>query len=158
MIRRGAPSRAEAGYCEWRTTDPYEAVRATLEAERNPADPDDETPFEVDALELLDALMEAATVDGLGEADYDAPIGERIHRLNKPWLGELRRPGSRGEASAAAASTASISLSRRSTESCLRPFWGSRRHVRCASASAVVRHRGPATSRPNMCVRRWTSS
>lgn len=74
-------------------TSPYNTARAAIEAETNPADPGDDTPLEVDALEFLDALIEAATLDGLGAAQYDAPIGDRLERTNKPWLGELEATG-----------------------------------------------------------------
>ncbi|HEY9315823.1 hypothetical protein [Williamsia sp.] len=84
-------SLAEVGFCFWHHTDPYKGVRAQLEAELNPHDPD--TPLEVDALEFFDALMDAAENDGLTANDYSAPIGDRIDMVNKPWIGELKATG-----------------------------------------------------------------
>lgn len=68
--------------------------RARLEDERNPAAPDDDDPWEIVALEFLDALIEAATQPGgLGGDDYDAPIGRDVDRVNTPWIGELKATG-----------------------------------------------------------------
>lgn len=87
-------SRAEAGSCTWEQTDPYRSERAKLEAERNPA-ADDGTPWEIDALEFFDALVEAAAQPGgLGPGDYDAPMGRELReRRNKPWIGEFKTQG-----------------------------------------------------------------
>lgn len=90
-----ATSRAEAGSCTWEAAHPYPVQRADLENERNPAAADDPTPWEVDALEFFDALIQAAgEPGGLGPGDYDAPMGrELIERLNKPWIGEFKTHG-----------------------------------------------------------------
>lgn len=94
--RASCTSRAEMGSCKWERTEPYSCARAELEAERNPAaDPDDFTPWEVDALEFFDALIEAAEgPGGLGPGDYSAPMGRDLpERLNKPWIGEFKTSG-----------------------------------------------------------------
>lgn len=89
-------SRAEAGSCTWEQTEPYNGERSLLESERNPAAAgDDLTPWEVDALEFLDALMDAAQdPGGIGPEDYDAPMGRELRRrLKKPWIGEFKTRG-----------------------------------------------------------------
>ncbi len=97
-IQDSKTSRAEAGSCTWEQTEPYRSERAKLEAERNPAAPaDDGTPWEVDALEFFDALIEAARdPGGLGPGEYDAPMGRELReRKNKPWIGEFKTHGVR---------------------------------------------------------------
>lgn len=87
-------SRAELGNCEWHYHDVFRQKRAELEAERHPSFPDDDEPWEYAALEHMDALIEAAeSRGGLGENQYDAPVGRDLAVRPLPWLGELKARG-----------------------------------------------------------------
>lgn len=88
-------SRVEHGGCTWHESEPYQARMAELEAERNPATPDDEDPWEFVAIEYVAELIEKLQGSGVGEGTYDAPVGDRdaVAMSPKPWLGEFKVPG-----------------------------------------------------------------
>ncbi|MBM7278290.1 hypothetical protein JTZ10_11000 [Gordonia rubripertincta] len=86
-------SRGDDGNCSWEYAEPYLKERQKLEEERNPFDPDDPTPWEVDALALIDAIMAAAEGDGFDPDDYAAPMGRDVTQENPPWIGEIKSSG-----------------------------------------------------------------
>lgn len=96
MTQDDSRSRGDEGNCEWHESDPYVDERHRLDNERNPADPDDATPWEVTALEFIDEVMSAATSDrGFDPDSYSAPMGKRqgVRQNNMPWMGEIKTQG-----------------------------------------------------------------
>lgn len=89
-------SRGQDGNCVWHKADPYLSERGMLDNERNPADPDDPTPWDVAALEFIDEVMAAAESDeGFDPTTYSAPMGRRrrVRQSNMPWIGEIKTHG-----------------------------------------------------------------
>ncbi|MEU3011077.1 hypothetical protein [Nocardia asteroides] len=78
MGRRDSQSKACNGGCTWVELDPFQAEMKCL-AEAEPV-----------AAAFYRGLMKLAEGNGLGEEDYDAPMGFRLKRKNKPWIAEFK--------------------------------------------------------------------
>lgn len=78
MGRRDSQSKACGGGCSWVKLSPFQGEMARL----------DET--EPVAAGFLRQLMARAEGVGIGEEDYDAPMGRRLVRRNKPWIAEFK--------------------------------------------------------------------
>ncbi|WP_433679962.1 hypothetical protein [Nocardia sp. CA-119907] len=78
MGRQDSQSKACGGGCSWVELQPFQLEMARL----------DET--EPVAAGYYRRLMKRAEGAGLGEEEYDAPMGLRLPRKNKPWIAEFK--------------------------------------------------------------------
>ncbi|MGY1948635.1 hypothetical protein [Nocardia asiatica] len=69
------------GDCKWVQLDEFKREFAELE-DRDPV-----------SYDFLVVLMDAAAGEGIGPEDYKAPIGRRLVRRERPWIGEFRVDG-----------------------------------------------------------------
>ncbi|WP_433568135.1 hypothetical protein ACQP1O_43045 (plasmid) [Nocardia sp. CA-151230] len=77
-MAKDSRSKASNGGCTWVKLDTFEVEFTEL---------DDSEPV---AAGYFEALMDRAEGSGVGEEDYDAPMGLRLTRLNKPWIAEFK--------------------------------------------------------------------
>ena len=78
MGRLDSQSQACGGGCSWVELPPFQSEMSVL----------DQT--EPVAAGFYRQLMKRAEGTGLGEEDYDAPMGMKLHRKNKPWIAEFK--------------------------------------------------------------------